>query len=218
MVLEPADKAAEVVAVLAPGRRPPGRPEGRGVLDDQRSQREFIRSGAASSTSGWLRRPRSSRLLARPSGGRPERSGLTDGTRDCNMTLYYASMTFDATSAQPGREPMPELSDADFGARLRGLVDRSGLSMRRLSAAMGRDPGYVAALLDPARPSRARPTPADLVAAAGATGIPLVEWLRSSGTSSLRASPQSCRTSASAPRSTNGWPHCRRPTGGSSCP
>ena len=73
---------------------------------------------------------------------------------------------------------MPELSDADFRARLRDLVDRSGLSMRRLSAAMGRDPGYVAALLDPDRPSRSRPTPADLVAASDATGIPLVEWLR----------------------------------------
>ncbi len=73
---------------------------------------------------------------------------------------------------------MAEQSDADFRARLRDLVDRSGLSMRRLSTAMGRDPGYLAALLDPDRPSRARPTPADLVAASDATGIPLVDWLR----------------------------------------
>jgi hypothetical protein len=43
-----------------------------------------------------------------------------------------------------------------------------------LSAAMGRDPGYVAALLDPSRPSRARPTPADLLAASDATGIAFV--------------------------------------------
>ncbi len=47
--------------------------------------------------------------------------------------------------------------------------------MRSLSLAMGRDPGYVAALLDPTRPSRARPTPDDLVALSDATGMPLVE-------------------------------------------
>jgi hypothetical protein len=35
----------------------------------------------------------------------------------------------------------------------------------------------VAALLDPSRPSRARPTPADLVRASDATGIPFVELL-----------------------------------------
>lgn len=57
------------------------------------------------------------------------------------------------------------------------MLERSGYSMRQLSAAFGRDPGYVAALLDPSRPPRARPTPADLVAAADATGIPLVDWL-----------------------------------------
>jgi len=51
--------------------------------------------------------------------------------------------------------------------------------MRALSAAMGRDPGYVAALLDPSRPSRARPTPADLLAASDATGISFVELLES---------------------------------------
>jgi hypothetical protein len=49
--------------------------------------------------------------------------------------------------------------------------------MRGLSSAFGRDPGYVAALLDPSRPSRARPTPADLVLASDATGIPFVELL-----------------------------------------
>jgi transcriptional regulator with XRE-family HTH domain len=69
-------------------------------------------------------------------------------------------------------------SDSDFRTRLAAMLVRSGYSMRQLSAAMGRDPGYVAALLDPTRPSRARPTPADLVAASDATGIPLVEWLR----------------------------------------
>ena len=47
--------------------------------------------------------------------------------------------------------------------------------MRALSSAMGRDPGYVAALLDPARPSRARPTPNDLLALSDATGMPLLE-------------------------------------------
>ncbi len=72
---------------------------------------------------------------------------------------------------------MTRLSDDDFRIRLRTMLDRSGRSMRGLSAALGRDPGYVAALLDPARPPRARPTPADLVAASEATGIPLVTWL-----------------------------------------
>lgn len=57
------------------------------------------------------------------------------------------------------------------------MLARSGRSMRALSAAFGRDPGYVAALLDPTRRPRARPTPADLVAASDATGIALVEWL-----------------------------------------
>ena len=69
------------------------------------------------------------------------------------------------------------LTDDEFRARLRDVLTRSGLSMRALSAAMGRDPGYVAALLDPSRPSRARPTPADLLRASDATGIPFVELL-----------------------------------------
>jgi transcriptional regulator with XRE-family HTH domain len=69
------------------------------------------------------------------------------------------------------------LTDDEFRARLRDILARSGLSMRALSAAMGRDPGYVAALLDPSRPSRARPTPADLLRASDATGIPFVELL-----------------------------------------
>jgi transcriptional regulator with XRE-family HTH domain len=68
-------------------------------------------------------------------------------------------------------------ADDVFRARLRDILAGSGLSMRALSAALGRDPGYVAALLDPSRPSRARPTPADLVRASDATGIPFVELL-----------------------------------------
>ena len=68
-------------------------------------------------------------------------------------------------------------ADAEFRARLRDVLARSGLSMRALSAALGRDPGYVAALLDPSRPSRARPTPADLLRASDATGIGFVELL-----------------------------------------
>ena len=51
--------------------------------------------------------------------------------------------------------------------------------MRSVSQAMGRDPGYVAALLDPTRPSRARPTPDDLLALSDATGMPFVELLAS---------------------------------------
>jgi transcriptional regulator with XRE-family HTH domain len=69
------------------------------------------------------------------------------------------------------------LTDDEFRARLRDILGRSGLSMRALSATLGRDPGYVAALLDPSRPSRAHPTPADLLRASDATGIPFVELL-----------------------------------------
>jgi transcriptional regulator with XRE-family HTH domain len=67
--------------------------------------------------------------------------------------------------------------DREFRDRLQEIQARSGLSMRALSAAMGRDPGYIASLLDPSRPSRARPTPADLLAASDATGIAFVELL-----------------------------------------
>jgi transcriptional regulator with XRE-family HTH domain len=69
--------------------------------------------------------------------------------------------------------------DDEFRAAIRDVLERSGLSMRALSAATGRDPGYIAALLDPTRPSRARPTPADLLAASDATGIAFVELLES---------------------------------------
>jgi hypothetical protein len=67
--------------------------------------------------------------------------------------------------------------DDKFRAAVRDVLGRSGLSMRALSAAMGRDSGYVAASLDPSRPSRARPTPEDLLGASDVTGIPFVELL-----------------------------------------
>lgn len=67
--------------------------------------------------------------------------------------------------------------DEELRAAIRAILERTGLSMRALSAVMGRDPGYVAALLDPSRPSRARPTPADLRATSDATGIAFVELL-----------------------------------------
>jgi hypothetical protein len=70
-------------------------------------------------------------------------------------------------------------NDEEFRTALREVLARSGLSMRALSAAMGRDTGYVASLLDPSRPSRARPTPADLLAASDTTGIAFVELLGS---------------------------------------
>ena len=70
-----------------------------------------------------------------------------------------------------------EPTDEEFRIKLRDVLTRSGLSMRALSAALGRDPGYVAALLDPSRPSRARPTPTDLLRASDATGITFVELL-----------------------------------------
>ncbi|MGD0409048.1 MAG: hypothetical protein ABSB34_08670 [Candidatus Limnocylindrales bacterium] len=69
--------------------------------------------------------------------------------------------------------------DDEFRTAIRDVLERSGLSMRALSAAMGRDPGYIAVLVDPTRPSRARPTPADLLAASDATGIAFVELLES---------------------------------------
>jgi hypothetical protein len=62
-------------------------------------------------------------------------------------------------------------------AAIRDVIARSGLSMRALSAAMGRDADYIAAFLDPRRATRARPTPEDLLAVSDATGIPLVELL-----------------------------------------
>ena len=80
---------------------------------------------------------------------------------------------------QPSPERRQRLDDDAFRAALRDLVTRSGRSMRSLSQAMGRDPGYVAALLDPTRPSRARPAPDDLLALSDATGIPFVELLAS---------------------------------------
>ena len=67
--------------------------------------------------------------------------------------------------------------DDEFRAHMRAVLARSGRSMRGLSAALGRDPGYIAALLDPTRPSRARPTPSDLLRASDATGISFVELL-----------------------------------------
>ena len=70
-------------------------------------------------------------------------------------------------------------NDEENRAALRDVLVRSGLSMRALAAALGRDPGYVAALLDPSRPSRARPTPVDLLSASDATGITFVELLES---------------------------------------
>jgi transcriptional regulator with XRE-family HTH domain len=62
-------------------------------------------------------------------------------------------------------------------AELREVLARTGLSMRQLSLAMGRDPGYVAAFLDASRPSRAVPTPEDLRRLSDQTGIPLVRLL-----------------------------------------
>jgi hypothetical protein len=100
------------------------------------------------------------------------------------MTLHYDSMMLPATMKKPAidleawrKEHVVEPSDDEFRLKLRDVLAQSSLSMRRLSAAMGRDPGYVAALLDPSRPSRARPTPADLLRASDATGIPFVELL-----------------------------------------
>lgn len=69
------------------------------------------------------------------------------------------------------------LTDDEFRGRLTELVERSGRSRRQLSLAFGRDVGYVAALLDPSRPSRARPTPDDIAVASEALGIPFDDLL-----------------------------------------
>jgi len=71
----------------------------------------------------------------------------------------------------------PLLTDAAFREALGAVVKRSRRSMRSLSIAMGRDPGYLAALLDPDGRPRARPTPLDLLAVSDITGIPFVELL-----------------------------------------
>jgi transcriptional regulator with XRE-family HTH domain len=67
--------------------------------------------------------------------------------------------------------------DEAFRAAMRAILAQTGLSMRQLSLAMGRDQGYVAAILDPSRPSRARPTPEDLARLSDETGILLVDLL-----------------------------------------
>ena len=78
---------------------------------------------------------------------------------------------------QPSNDPRLSLDDQAFRDALRDVVAETGRSMRSVSLAMGRDPGYVAALLDPTRPSRARPTPDDLLALSDATRIPFIELL-----------------------------------------
>src|SRR5664280_3590433 len=105
-------------------------------------------------------------------------SGSTAPSICVTMTLYYVTLTLPATIK--GGSIVPPADD-EFRARLRDVLTRSGLSMRALSAAMGRDPGYVAALLDPSRPSRARPTPADLLRTSDATGLGFVELLEALG-------------------------------------
>ncbi|TAL12012.1 MAG: hypothetical protein EPO00_02495 [Chloroflexota bacterium] len=67
--------------------------------------------------------------------------------------------------------------DDRFRRNLERILARSGRSRRGLSAAFGRDSGYVTALLDPSRPARARPTPTDLLRASDELGIPFVELL-----------------------------------------
>jgi hypothetical protein len=75
-------------------------------------------------------------------------------------------------------EGLPLLpSDEAFRTALGAVLKRSRRSMRSLSLAMGRDPGYLAALLDPNGRPRARPTPVDLLAASDVTGIAFVELL-----------------------------------------
>jgi transcriptional regulator with XRE-family HTH domain len=74
-------------------------------------------------------------------------------------------------------ERAAQMVDDVFRDRLREVLERTGCSMRQLSGAFGRDSGYVQSLLDASRPSRARPTPSDMLRASDATSIPFVELL-----------------------------------------
>ena len=123
---------------------------------------------------------------ADPEGGRElgnqrdERSfgRILDPLARCvSMTLYYVRRTLKATAQGKKVRAKMARSTAEAREAIRAILARTGLSMRALSAGMDRDPGYIAAYLDPTRPSRARPTPADLVAASDVTGISLVELL-----------------------------------------
>jgi hypothetical protein len=82
-----------------------------------------------------------------------------------------------ASSEAGSEDPDPLSIEEEFRVRLAAVLKHSWLSRSGLNAAMGRDSGYVAALLDPTRPSRARTTPDDLVRASDALGFPLVELL-----------------------------------------
>ena len=68
-------------------------------------------------------------------------------------------------------------TDEEARAAIRDVLKTSGLSMRALSAVMGRDADYVAAFLDPRRGTRARPSPEDLLAVADTIGASLVMLL-----------------------------------------
>jgi transcriptional regulator with XRE-family HTH domain len=70
-----------------------------------------------------------------------------------------------------------EPNDDAVRAEFRYVLDRTGLSQRQLSLAMGRDASYVSAFLDEKRHPRAVPTPGDLWRLAEKTGIPLVDLL-----------------------------------------
>jgi hypothetical protein len=93
------------------------------------------------------------------------------------MTLYSDTSRTIASDRRREADDIAPLTDDEFRTRLATLVERSGRSRRQLSLAFGRDVGYVAALLDPARPSRARPTPDDIASASKALGIPFQELL-----------------------------------------
>ncbi len=72
---------------------------------------------------------------------------------------------------------MDSSDDQQIRAELRDLLQRTGMSRRQLSLAMGRDAGYVSAFLDEKRNPRAIPSPRDLQRVSDSTGIPLLELL-----------------------------------------
>lgn len=68
-------------------------------------------------------------------------------------------------------------SDDQVRAELRYVLERTGMSRRQLSLAMGRDAGYVSAFLDEKRHPRAVPNPTDLRRLSDETEITLLELL-----------------------------------------
>lgn len=96
---------------------------------------------------------------------------------DVNGLLYTTKQEYRGEETVVADPQRPQRL-ARFQIYLRRRLQETGVSMRSLSLAMGRDPAYVAQLLDPphGRP-RALPPPDELKLAAPLLGVPLLELL-----------------------------------------